>query len=163
MPRRRLQDMSSRRLQDMSWTRLQRDNFSSCERSSRRPQDVLWGYLQDVLEDVKLLRWRRVEDVFKTSWRPNVYWANPRTSTKREAYCIHTLKTKASIGPNVEGGYWALISYSFSGTVSFPGFGRLVLGLLSDYSDYRCICLTYSLVTALVLFWFLRWCFLQQW
>ena len=49
---RRLQDMSTRRLQDMS---------------SRR--------LQDVLEDEKLLRWRHVEDVFKTSWKPtNVCW-----------------------------------------------------------------------------------------
>ena len=39
-----------------------------CKTSSRR--------LEDVLEDVKLLRWRRVEDVFKTSWRQtNVCWA----------------------------------------------------------------------------------------
>ena len=31
--------------------------------------------LQDVFQDVKLLRWRRIEDVFKTSWRPtNVCW-----------------------------------------------------------------------------------------
>ena len=31
--------------------------------------------MQDVLEDVKLLRWRRVEDVLKTSSRPtNVCW-----------------------------------------------------------------------------------------
>ena len=31
--------------------------------------------LKDVLEDVKLLWWRRVEDVFKTSSRPtNFYW-----------------------------------------------------------------------------------------
>ena len=48
MSSRRLQEMSSRRLQDMSSRRLAR-----C--------------LQDVLEDVKLLRWRRVEDVFKTN------------------------------------------------------------------------------------------------
>ena len=67
MSSRRLQDMSSRRLQDMSSRRLQRNNFSSSKTSSRR--------LQDVLEDVKLLRWRRVEDVFKTSWRlTNVCW-----------------------------------------------------------------------------------------
>ena len=53
----------------MSWRRLQRKNFSSFKTSSRR--------LQDVLENKKLLRWRRLqdvlkaypEDVFKTSWR----------------------------------------------------------------------------------------------
>ena len=62
-----LQDMSSRHLQDMSSRHLQ-------DMSSRRLQDVfsvtffrLLSRLQDVLEDVKLLRWRRVEDVFKTN------------------------------------------------------------------------------------------------
>ena len=74
MSSRHLQDMSSRRLQDMSSRRLQ-------DMSSRRFQDVLQGVfktslqdifktstrrLQDVLEDRKLLRWRRVEDVFET-------------------------------------------------------------------------------------------------
>ena len=49
---RRLQDMSSRRRQDMSSRRFQRNIFAR--------------HLQDVLEDVNLLRWRRVEDVFKT-------------------------------------------------------------------------------------------------
>ena len=61
------------------------------KRSSRRlgqDQHICLGYtssrrLQDVLEDVKLLRWRLVEnvfktclqDVFKTSWRPtNACW-----------------------------------------------------------------------------------------
>ena len=39
--------------------------------SSRR----LTRCLQDVLEDEKFLRWGRVEDVFKTSWRStNVCW-----------------------------------------------------------------------------------------
>ena len=57
---RRLQDISTRRLQDMS---------------SRRLQDMSSSRLQDVLEDEKLLRWRHVEDVFKTSWKPtNVCW-----------------------------------------------------------------------------------------
>ena len=66
MSSRRLQDMSSRHLQDMSSRRLQ-------DMSSRRLQDVfsvtifrLPRRLEDVLEDVKLLHWRRVEDVFKT-------------------------------------------------------------------------------------------------
>ena len=61
MSSRHLQDMSSRRLQDMSSRRLQ-DIFS-----------VTIFCLQDVLEDKKLLRWRRVEDFFKAcledSWR----------------------------------------------------------------------------------------------
>ena len=64
-----LQDMSSRRLKDV---------FSvTIFRLPRR--------LQDMLEDVKLLRWRRVEDVFKTchenflktsSGPANVWWKN---------------------------------------------------------------------------------------
>ena len=62
---------SSRHVLKMSWwhvfktssRRLQRNNFWSSKTSSRR----LARCLQDVLEDVKLLRWRRVEDVFKTS------------------------------------------------------------------------------------------------
>ena len=50
--------MSPRRLQDVFKTCLQ-DAFSvTIFRLPRR--------LEDVLEDVKLLRWRRVEDVFKT-------------------------------------------------------------------------------------------------
>ena len=70
---------SSNHVFKKSSRRLQRNNSSSsktsCKISSRR--------LQDVLEDVKLLRWRRVEDVFKicledvlkTSSRPtNVCW-----------------------------------------------------------------------------------------
>ena len=90
----RLQGMSSRRLQDMSSRRLQ-DVFSLkifryprrledvvktfCKMSSRRFQ----GVFARRLGDEKLLRWRRVEDVFKTcpedvfktSWRPtNVCW-----------------------------------------------------------------------------------------
>ena len=70
-----LQDMSSRHLQDMSSRRLQ-DMFSRRlqDMSSRRLEDIfsvtifrLPRRLQNVLEDVKLLRWRRVEDVFKTN------------------------------------------------------------------------------------------------
>ena len=54
---------SSRHVFKTSSRRLQRNNFLS----SRR--------LRDVLEDVKLLRWGRVEDVFKISSRPtNVFW-----------------------------------------------------------------------------------------
>ena len=53
-----------------------------------------------------------------------------------EDYWIHTLKTRAPMGLNVEGGYWASILHSYCTTISLPGFGRLVLGLFSVYSDY---------------------------
>ena len=63
---RRLQDISSRHLQFISSRRLR-------YMSSRRLQDVfsvtifrIPRRLEDVLEEVKLLRWRRAEDVFKT-------------------------------------------------------------------------------------------------
>ena len=71
MSSRRLQDMSSRRLQDMSSRLLQHNNFSPSKMSWKR----LARCLQHVLEDVKLLRWRLVENFFKTSSRPtNVCW-----------------------------------------------------------------------------------------
>ena len=54
---------SSRHVFKTSSRRLQRNNFSSSKTSWRR----LARCLQDVLEEVKLLRWRRVEDVFKTN------------------------------------------------------------------------------------------------
>ena len=50
--------MSSRHVFKTSSRRLQRNNFSSSKTS--------WRRLQDVLEDVKLLRRRPVEDIFKT-------------------------------------------------------------------------------------------------
>ena len=62
---------SSRHVFKTSSRRLQRNNFSSSKTSSRR------------LENEKLFRWRRTEDVFKTcledilktSWRPtNICW-----------------------------------------------------------------------------------------
>ena len=54
-----------------SSTRLQRNNFLSSKTFSRRLQDVFQDVfssrgLQDVLEDKKLLHWRRFEDAFKT-------------------------------------------------------------------------------------------------
>ena len=45
-----------------SSTRLQRNNFTSSKTSWRPFQDLS----QDVLEDEKLLRWSRLQDVFKT-------------------------------------------------------------------------------------------------
>ena len=85
-----LQDVLKTCLQDVFKKCLNQDvlqDFFSVTifRLLRRLQDVLWDVfkkssrrLQDVLEDEKLLRWRRVEEVFKTcledtfktSWRP---------------------------------------------------------------------------------------------
>ena len=61
---RHLQEMSSRRFQEMSSRRF-------LDMSSRCLQDMssrhLARCLQDVLEDVKLLRSRRIKDAFKTN------------------------------------------------------------------------------------------------
>ena len=93
---RRLQDMSLSHVFKTSSKRLQRNNFLSSKTSWRHLEDVFKTFsrrlehvfarrLEDVLEDKKLLRWRRVqdlfkkclEDVFKTSWRPTyVCWVN---------------------------------------------------------------------------------------
>ena len=86
-----------------------------------------------------------------------------RTPTKREDYWIHTFKTKAPIGLNVEGGCWASILHSYCTTISFPGFEQFVLGLFSVYSDYGYIYIILSFETVLVLFCLLRWSFLWQW
>ena len=73
----------SRHVFKTSSRRLQPNSFSSSKTSSRR--------LQDVLEHVKLLRWRRVEDEFKrcledllkTSSRPNnVCWVLVKSKWK---------------------------------------------------------------------------------
>ena len=71
--------MPSRCLQDMSWRCLQHVFSAIIFRLPRR--------LEDILEDEKLLRWRRLQDVLKTcledilrtSWRhygdkQNIYW-----------------------------------------------------------------------------------------
>ena len=60
----RLQNMSSRRLQDTSSRRLQRNNFSSSKTSSRRLTRCLQRH--EILGRHEILRWRRVQDVFKT-------------------------------------------------------------------------------------------------
>ena len=75
--------ISSKRVFKTSSRRLQPNNFSSSKTSSR--------CVQDVLEDVKMLRWRRVEDEFKrcledvlkTSSRPkNVCWVLVKSKWK---------------------------------------------------------------------------------
>ena len=76
---------------------------------------------------------------------------------------IQTLKTKAPMRHNVEGNYWVPILHSYCTTISFLGFGRLVLGLLSIYSDHCYIYFILLFYTVLVLFWLLRWSFLWQW
>ena len=71
-----LQDVfktSSRHAFKTSSTRLQCSNFLSSKTSSRRLQDLLQIRLEDILEDKKLLRWRRLEDM---CWRcvENISW-----------------------------------------------------------------------------------------
>ena len=51
-----------------SWRRLQNVLSVTIFRLPRRFEDVLQMRLKDVLEDEKLLRWRRLEDVLKMSW-----------------------------------------------------------------------------------------------
>ena len=60
----------------ISWKRLQRNIFLSpktssrrvCKTSSRRLHEhVCQLFLEDVLEDKKMLHWRHLQDVFKTS------------------------------------------------------------------------------------------------
>ena len=82
-------------LQDVFKTCLQ-NVFKSClqdvlKTSSKRLQDVFARRIQDILEDEKLLRWRRFEDVFETSARPtNVCWAIslPPLFASQCTYCI---------------------------------------------------------------------------
>ena len=85
---------SSRRLQDMSSKRLQDVFSATIFRLPRR--------LQDVLQDLKLLRSKRVEDVFKTcledvfktSSRPtNICWAFTRLK-KKEKKSKHSYSNK---------------------------------------------------------------------
>ena len=72
---------SSRYVFTTSWRHLQCNNFLSSKASLRRVQEtssgclvlvrclqgVFAGRLKDVLEDEKLLRWRRTEDALKTN------------------------------------------------------------------------------------------------
>ena len=72
---------SSRYVFTTSWRHLQCNNFLSSKASLRRVQEtssgclvlvrclqgVFAGRLEDVLEDEKLLRWRRTEDALKTN------------------------------------------------------------------------------------------------
>ena len=80
---------SSRHLFKASSRCLQLNNFSSSKMSSRRPQDVLG--------DEKLLRWRRVEDVFKTCLEDvfktsrratNVCWEASLSNTRKESQTV---------------------------------------------------------------------------
>ena len=54
------------------------------------------------------LRWNNYKDNSRKFDRGEdclIDKTDPRATTKREDYWIHTLKTKAPIGLNVEGGY----------------------------------------------------------
>ena len=84
-------------------------------------------------------------------------YTDPRAPNEREDYWTHTLKTKAPMGLNVEGGYWVSILHSFCTTISFSEFARLILGLFSVYSDYGYIYFIVSFEAVLVLFCLLWW------
>ena len=58
---------SSRRLQRNSFLSSKTSSIRFANTSWRRLQDAFARRLQDVLEDEKLLPWRRVEDVLKTN------------------------------------------------------------------------------------------------
>ena len=67
----------------MSWKRFEDFLQRYFEDSSRSFEDVFgirlantsWRSLEDVLENEKLLRWRRLPDVLKTSWKTrNICW-----------------------------------------------------------------------------------------
>ena len=93
---------SSRHVFKTSSRRLQCNNFLSSKTSSRRLQNVFARRLQDVLEDLKLLRWRRVEDVvktcledvYKTSSKPTNVCREKTCSILRSIYVVLTLAEK---------------------------------------------------------------------
>ena len=88
---------------------------------------------------------------------------DPRAPSKHEVYWIHTLKIKAPMGLNVKRWLVSSILYCYCTVISFPGFGRLVLGRLLVYSDCCYIYFILPLETVFLLFWLLRWSFLWQW
>ena len=59
-----------------SWRRLQCNIFLSSKTSSRNNcKTCSWRRLEDVLGDKKMLRWRRFQEILKTSWKTrNVCW-----------------------------------------------------------------------------------------
>ena len=86
-----------RRLENTSWRNLR-----------RRLKDVLqtrlastsWRPLKDVLEDEKLLCWRHLQNVFKTSWKTrNVCWDNTSLVLRDEEVrqYLKDLKTKHQV------------------------------------------------------------------
>ena len=103
-----LQDVLKTCLQDVFKTYLQDFLKTSCKMSSRGLEDVLktslqdsfktsWKHFEEVLENERLLRWKRVKDVFKicledvlkTSWRPtNFCWEVSRREKKDIKYDI---------------------------------------------------------------------------
>ena len=100
----------------MSWPRFQRNNFLSSKLSSRRLQDVLQDMFktsssrfEDVLKGDKLIRWIRLqvvfktclEDVFWTSWIPtNVCWESVSKNTLWQLHAMVSLFAMKYISAN---------------------------------------------------------------
>ena len=105
-----LQDMSSTRLQDVFSVTILRfprcfQMFPRCFQMfkdvSKTSCEMSWRRLEDVLENEELLRWRRVDHVFKacledalkTSWRPtNVCWETRYYATLNEKIWVVVLQ-----------------------------------------------------------------------
>ena len=70
---RHLVNTSWRRLVNTSWKRLAKKCWrrvkSSWDVFRRGFANTFWRSLEDALEDEKLLHWRRLWDVFRTSWK----------------------------------------------------------------------------------------------
>ena len=89
----------------------------NCKTSCKLVLKTSWRCLEDVLEDVLKMSWKRLEDVLKTSWRRfrktyceyvlktswktrNVCWESPSLSTK----CIQFILTRLS--------FWKFLTFS---------------------------------------------------
>ena len=73
-----------RRLANTAWRLLGRRLEDVCKRSWWHFWKTYCKFLKDFLEDEKLLRWRRFQNVLKTSWKTlNVCWeGNDRSQQK---------------------------------------------------------------------------------
>ena len=93
--------MSSRHVLKMYSIRLQRNNSSSSKLSWRRLEDDLKKSCKDVVEEEKLLRWRRVEDV--TCWG-HVFKASRRHVLK--TFWTHVSKKSSRRLVKKQNVYW---------------------------------------------------------
>ena len=90
---RRFEDLLKTFSEDVLQTRLE-DVFktscrSFCKASYKHILKTSWRSFQDVLEDKKILRWRRLQDVLETSWRTrNVYLDTSKTCLYKISFLL---------------------------------------------------------------------------